>query len=233
MSSSEKVNPFDGPMTGDLARFMLAYKFGLDELLTKVNILKEELTYADDYCPIEHVTSRLKSQHSLAEKARRIGCPLSLEDVRREIWDVAGIRIVCSFISDVHRVMDMLTRQPDVHVVRVRDYIAAPKPNGYQSLNLVVDTPVYMSDRVETVRVEVQIRTVAMDFWATTEHKIHYKYHRDVPSELMAELLAAAEVASRLDEKMERLHRIAMSLDATEQRAFPTAPAETVAQVRR
>ena len=184
----------------------MAYKFGLDEMLTKVNILKEELTYSSESCPIEHVSSRLKSLDSLTEKARRIDCPLVLEDVRREIWDVAGLRIVCSFISDVYTVADMLTRQPDVEVVRVRDYIRDPKPNGYRSLNLVVDTPVHMSDHVETVRVEVQIRTVAMDFWASLEHKIHYKYHREVPPALMKELVAAADVAGKLDEQMERLH---------------------------
>lgn len=202
----QPANPFDGPLTDELTRFMMAYKFGLDELLTKVNILKEELTYAGDYCPIEHVKSRLKTLDSLSDKARRIGCPLTLDDVRREIWDVAGVRIVCSFVSDVYRVLDMLIRQPDVEVVRVRDYIAEPKPNGYRSINLVVATPVYMSDRVETVRAEIQIRTVAMDFWASTEHKIRYQYHREMPPHLASELLSAAAVASKLDEQMEHLH---------------------------
>ena len=199
-------DPFRGPLTGELTRFLMAYKFGLDEMMTKVNILKEELTLAGEYCPIEHVSSRLKSLDSIAEKARRIDRHPTLEAVRDHIFDVAGIRIVCSFVSDAYRLMDMLTRQPDVEVLRVRDYIAAPKGNGYRSLNLVVETPVYMSDRVERVRVEVQIRTVAMDFWASLEHKIHYQYHREVPPELSRELLSAAEIASRLDAKMEHLH---------------------------
>ncbi len=200
-------SPFNGPLTRELTLFMMAYKFGLDEMLTKVNILKEELTYGASYCPIEHVSSRVKSFGSLTEKALRIGCPLTLAEVRRQIWDVAGMRIVCSFISDAYTVMEMLTRQPDVQVVRVRDYIEQPKANGYKSLHLVVDTPVYMSDRVEQVRVEVQIRTVAMDFWASLEHKIQYKYHRTVPPELLGELRSAAEVAGQLDQRMELLHR--------------------------
>ena len=205
-AATQPDDPFRGPLTAELTRFLMAYKFGLDEVMTKVNILKEELTFAGDYCPIEHVNSRLKSLDSIVEKARRIDCPPTLEAVRDQIFDVAGIRIVCSFISDAYTVMDMLTRQPDIEVIRVRDYIASPKPNGYKSLNLVIETPVYMSDRVETVRVEVQIRTVAMDFWASLEHKIHYKYHRAIPPLLSHDLLEAAEIAGRLDERMERLH---------------------------
>jgi putative GTP pyrophosphokinase len=192
---------------GELRRFMMVYKFGLDEMLTKVNILKEELTYSADGCPIEHVSSRLKSLESLTEKARRIGSPLTLDDVRRNVADVAGIRIVCSFISDVYLVMEMLTRQPDVELVLVKDYIKNPKPNGYKSLHLIVDTPVHMSDRISTARVEIQLRTVAMDFWASLEHKIYYKYDEAVPAALRRELTSAAEIANRLDEKMELLHR--------------------------
>ncbi len=126
-------DPFRGPLTAELTRFLMAYKFALDEMTTKVDILKEELTLGGDYCPIEHVGTRLKSLDSIVEKARRIGCPPTLEAVREQIFDVAGIRIVCSFTSDTYAVMDMLTRQPDVEVLRVRDYIANPKPNGYRA----------------------------------------------------------------------------------------------------
>ncbi|NYD56627.1 putative GTP pyrophosphokinase [Nocardioides marinisabuli] len=184
----------------------MAYKFGLDEMMTKINILREELTLADRYCPIEHVSSRLKSLENIREKALRIDCPPTLEAVRDGIFDIAGIRIVCSFISDAYTVMEMVTGQPDVELVRARDYIAEPKSNGYRSLNLVVRIPVHLSDRVELVLVEVQIRTVAMDFWASLEHKIHYRYHRAVPPRLAGDLLDAAEMAGRLDEHMERLH---------------------------
>ena len=123
------------------------------------------------------------------------------------MWDIAGIRVVCSFVSDAYTVLEMLQRQPDVEVVEVRDYIANPKPSGYKSLHLIVDIPVFLSERTELVRVEIQIRTVAMDFWASLEHKIHYKYHRDVPQSLRDELVAVATATERLDQQMEQLHR--------------------------
>jgi len=194
-----------GPGT-DVRRFLMVYKFGLDEMLTKVNILREELRMGED-CPIEHVTSRLKTFESLAAKVDRKGVPFTVDHVREAIHDVAGIRIVCSFVSDVYLVADMLTRQPDVELVATKDYIAEPKANGYKSLHLIVDTPVHMSDRTVTARVELQLRTVAMDFWASLEHKIFYKYDEAVPAQLRAELTEAAHIADRLDSTMQRLHR--------------------------
>ncbi|MEV4352521.1 GTP pyrophosphokinase family protein [Actinoplanes sp. NPDC049596] len=191
----------------ELSHFMLVYKFGLAEIGTKISILAEELAHRGRGNPIEHVLPRLKSTQSLTAKARRIDCPLTLDDMRSRIRDIAGIRIVCSFVSDVYTVADMLTRQPDVTLIQTKDYIAKPKPNGYRSLHLIVEIPVFLSDRVVSVPVEVQLRTVAMDFWASLEHKIHYKYDPDVPAALRQELAAAAEDAARLDVRMERLHR--------------------------
>ncbi len=190
----------------ELRRFLMVYKFGLDEMMTKITILQEELGLSADGCPIEHVSSRMKSLESLTAKLRRLGRPLTLDDVRSDVHDIAGVRIVCSFISDVYLVAEMITRQPDVELVRIKDYIAEPKPNGYKSLHLIVDTPVHMSKGIEMARVEIQLRTVAMDFWASLEHKIYYKYDQEVPAELEAELTAAAAIAHRLDEKMELLH---------------------------
>ncbi|MEV6302480.1 GTP pyrophosphokinase family protein [Actinoplanes sp. NPDC051861] len=191
----------------DLNHFMMVYKFGLAEINTKISILAEELTHRGRGNPIEHVSPRLKTPASLTAKARRLGCPLTYDDLRSRIRDIAGIRIVCSFTSDVYTVADMLTRQPDVNLVVKKDYIAKPKPNGYRSLHLIVEVPVFMSDRVVAVPVEVQIRTVAMDFWASLEHKIYYKHDPEVPAALRAELAEAAEDAARLDQRMERLHR--------------------------
>ncbi|XVU21524.1 GTP pyrophosphokinase [Actinoplanes sp. CA-054009] len=191
----------------DLGHFMLVYKFGLAEIGTKISILAEELAHRGRGNPIEHVLPRLKSTQSLTAKAQRIKCPLNLDDLRARIRDIAGIRIVCSFVSDVYTVADMLTRQPDVTLIETKDYIARPKANGYRSLHLIVEIPVFLSDRVVSVPVEVQLRTVAMDFWASLEHKIHYKYDPDVPAALRQELAAAAEDAARLDVRMERLHR--------------------------
>lgn len=190
----------------DLARFMMSYRFGISELMTKINILKDEFTHIHQYSPIEHVTSRLKSPESILRKAQRIDSSLALDDLRKNILDIAGVRITCSFISDTYKVADMLTGQADVTVIDVKNYIANPKPNGYKSLHLIIEIPVFMSDRVQPVCIELQIRTIAMDFWASLEHKIYYKYHREIPSALLDELTDAADVANRLDLKMERLH---------------------------
>ncbi|NIL76451.1 GTP pyrophosphokinase family protein [Rhodococcus sp. B10] len=193
-------------LRSEFTRFMMAYKFGIDELMTKINILKEEFTHIHRYSPIEHVGSRLKTPESIITKARRKKCPLTLDDIRNTIVDIAGIRITCSFISDTYRIADMLSNQTDVTVLGVKDYIANPKPNGYKSLHLIVEIPVFMSDRVQPVPVEIQIRTIAMDFWASLEHKIFYKYDGTIPTPLLDELTDAAESANRLDVTMERLH---------------------------
>ncbi len=140
---------------------MMTYRFGITQLLTKVNILKDEFTHINLYSPIEHVTSRLKTPESIIRKANRIGCPLTLDDVREQILDIAGVRITCSFIADTYRIADMITSQPDIEVREVEDYIAKPKPNGYKSLHLIVEVPVYLSDRVQQVPIELQIRTIA------------------------------------------------------------------------
>ncbi|UYM05125.1 GTP pyrophosphokinase [Solicola gregarius] len=202
-------------LRSEFTRFMMAYKFGLDEVTTKINILKDEFGYAHEYNPIEHVTSRLKSPESIVRKAIRKEAPVTFDGIRKTLLDIAGVRITCSFISDAYEISDMLTRQRDVNVVDVKDYIAHPKPNGYKSLHVIVEIPVFMSDRVENVFVEIQIRTIAMDFWASLEHKIFYKYDREVPESILAELRAAAATAHELDVKMERLHDAVTELDVS------------------
>lgn len=191
----------------ELGEFLLHYKFGLDEMLTKINILREELSFRGTGNPIEHVSSRLKSIESLRAKAARLGVPQELDEISEQITDIAGVRIVCSFISDAYQVLDMLTTQSDITVRTIKDYIARPKPNGYRSLHAIVEIPVFLSENVRRVPIELQIRTVAMDFWASVEHKIYYKYDKDVPGELLVELEAAARVAHDLDERMAELHR--------------------------
>ncbi len=193
-------------LTDEFTRFMMSYKFGIDEMMTKINILKEEFSHRHDYSPIESVSSRLKSPESILAKADRKGVELTLPGIRSGLHDIAGVRVTCSFISDTYKIFDMITAQQDVTILQVRDYIAEPKANGYKSLHMIIEVPVFMSDHVEQVKVEIQIRTIAMDFWATLEHKIYYKYNRDVPAHLLAELRDAALTANRLDVKMERLH---------------------------
>lgn len=197
----------------DMHRLMMVYEFGMEEILTKVNILRSEFRLAHDYNPIEHVSSRLKSMRSLVKKAQRKGICLEYEAIRNSMFDIAGIRLTCSFVSDIYRVRQMLLNQPDLYLLDERDYIANPKANGYKSLHLILEVPVFLTDRVEHVPVEVQIRTIAMDFWASLEHKIYYKYENEVPRHLTDALKLAADVAATLDTSMERIHKEVQQLD--------------------
>jgi len=206
---------FDAPATADglqdlgadLTRFLMEHKFGVDEITTKIAILQEEFAHLHNYNPIDHLESRVKSPQSIREKAVRRGIELSIPALRQHITDIAGVRVTCSFTVDVYRVFELLRSQTDLTVLEVEDYIARPKPNGYRSLHALVEVPVHLSDRVVPVTVELQIRTVAMDFWASLEHKIYYKYRADVPPTLVRELADAAETAASLDAQMERLHK--------------------------
>ncbi len=200
-----KVKQFKNEIT----RFMMQYKFALHEVETKIAILQEEFRLLHDYNPIEHTKSRLKSPESILKKMnRKMGKEqLNFFHIREHIKDIAGIRITCSFIEDIYYICDMLKQQRDLTVLDVKDYIKDPKPNGYRSLHLLVEVPVFMSDREEQVVVEIQIRTIAMDFWASLEHKIFYKYNQEVPLHLLEELKKAADTAAELDQKMESLHK--------------------------
>lgn len=191
----------------ELTRFIMLYKFALKELETKIEILQEEFQMLHEYNPIEHINSRVKSPESIINKLYRKNCEMSLPAIRANVRDIAGMRVTCSFVSDIYRIRDMLCRQADLTVIEEKDYIENPKPNGYRSLHLIVEVPVFMSDSQELVCVEVQIRTIAMDFWASLEHKIFYKYDKAVPVGLIEELKEAADSAAALDRKMERLHK--------------------------
>ena len=196
-----------------LQAFLLEYECGLREIETKISILSDEFQLMHDYNPIEHVTSRVKTPESIMAKASRKGIARDLDAIRTRIWDIAGLRITCSFVADVYRLFDLLTDQDDITVVEVRDYIARPKPNGYMSLHAIVTVPVFLSTGAVEVPVEVQFRTIAMDFWASLEHKIYYKYDKDVPRHLVDSLKLAADVAWSLDTSMERIHDEVHALD--------------------
>ena len=191
----------------EFTRFLMEYKFGIDEVATKISILQEEFAYLHSYNPIEHMLTRLKSPEAILKKMVRRSCGPTFEEIRAGITDIAGLRVNCSFVSDVYRVFDMLTAQPDLIVRTVKDYVADPKPNGYRSLHALVEVPVHLSDRLVPVAVEVQMRTVAMDFWASLEHKIYYKFDQEVPREILDELREAAQTAADLDQRMEVLHK--------------------------
>ncbi|MFC3966411.1 GTP pyrophosphokinase [Nocardia jiangsuensis] len=190
----------------ELERFLLEHQFAVDELLTKVTILRREFMHLRHYNPIEHVTSRVKTPASMLQKALRKGVPADLDSIREQLTDIAGIRITCSFIADTYLVLETLTAQSDVRVLEIKDYIVRPKPNGYKSLHAIVEIPVFLSTGPKHMKVELQIRTVAMDFWATLEHKIFYKYDGDVPPRIIDDLAEAARVADELDRRMEELH---------------------------
>jgi len=191
----------------ELQRFLLPYRFGLAEVSTKIDILRDEFAYLHDYNPIEHVSSRVKTPDSLVEKVSRKGVDPDFDSIRANITDIAGIRITTSFTADAYRLFDLLTAQRDISVRRVKDYIAHPKPNGYKSLHAILEVPVFLSTGTLSVPVEVQFRTIAMDFWASLEHKIYYKFASQVPSDLLGELKDAADSAAQLDARMERLHQ--------------------------
>ncbi len=205
-------------------RLRLYYQFGIEEIETKIHILRQEFEATHAYSPIEHVRSRLKSPESLIQKVVRTGCEPEVEAIRARVRDIAGIRITCSFLPDVYWIADMLCQQPDVTLVEKKDYIAQPKPNGYQGLHLIVQVPVFLSDRTEHIFVEVQIRTIAMDFWASVEHKLYYKYDRELPAHLVAELDDTARIAAELDRRMERLREEIQQLDAGPVEAPATEP---------
>lgn len=194
-----------GELREHLGRFMASYEFAIQTVETKVKILRQEFELMHSYNPIEHVVTRLKAPQSVIAKARRLGIGPDTEGIRHEIKDIAGVRVVCSFTSDVYRIQEMLCRQPDVALVELKDCIATPKASGYRSLHAIVQVPVFLSENVEHVPVEVQFRTIAQDFWASLEHKIFYKYDKEIPLELRLGLQEAATTAAELDAEMERL----------------------------
>ncbi|WP_338451159.1 GTP pyrophosphokinase family protein [Niallia oryzisoli] len=184
---------------------LFVYKFALEEINTKLKILNEEYQYIHNHNPIEHMKSRIKSPASIAKKLQRKGLEITVGNAIEQIHDIAGVRITCSFISDIYTMFDAICRQDDIEVIRVKDYIKKPKANGYKSLHLIVKIPVFLSNDVKKVKVEIQIRTIAMDFWASLEHKIYYKFEKEIPEELQLELKKAADAAHFLDEKMKKI----------------------------
>ena len=188
-------------------RALLLYDAVLKEISTKLEILNNEFKLAHQYNPIEHITSRIKSASSIARKIRIKGKELTVENILKYINDVAGVRIICSFTSDIYRIADAIAKQDDVTVLKVKDYIANPKPNGYMSYHMIVSIPIFLSNDVIDTKVEIQIRTIAMDFWASLEHKLKYKKNIDTPEEIVDELRKCADEIGRLDLKMQEIHK--------------------------
>lgn len=181
---------------------LLLYDAALKEINTKLEILNNEFKLAHQYNPIEHITSRLKSPQSIEKKLKRYGKELNVESIIKHVNDVAGIRIICSFTSDIYRIADLISTLSDIKVLKIKDYIAEPKPNGYTSYHMIVTIPVYLSNITIDTKVEIQIRTIAMDFWASLEHKIYYKFEGNAPDHIRNELKECSELVSYLDQRM-------------------------------
>lgn len=186
---------------------MQLYSAAVREVRTKVEILDEEFRTRYAHNPIHHIDSRLKSPQSMMKKLARKGLPQTLEAAEANLNDIAGIRIVCNYLDDIYRIADLLQRQRDVEFVHRRDYIENPKESGYRSLHLVIRIPVFLSSHTELVLVEVQIRTIAMDFWASLEHQLRYKSNHETTQQLRRRLQHCAEASAALDREMQDIYR--------------------------
>ena len=192
----------------------LVYSSALKEIGTKLEILNDEFQHVHQYNPIEHIKSRLKSPESIVKKLKKHGYESTIQNMVKYVNDIAGIRVICSFTSDIYRIAEMLINQSDIKVISVKDYILSPKPSGYKSYHLIVTVPIFLSDRIVDAKVEIQIRTVAMDFWASLEHKIHYKFEGKAPEHIKRELVECAMMVSDLDARMLSLNEEVQALIA-------------------
>lgn len=181
---------------------MMKYTCAIREVKTKLEVLNDELSVRNQRNPIEMIKSRVKKPMSIIEKLQRRGLPVSLQSMMEHLDDVAGVRVICSFVDDIYAVADMLTRQDDVGVVMVKDYIRHPKENGYRSYHMIIEVPVFFSEQKQYMRVEVQIRTIAMDFWASLDHELKYKKEIPDADEISRELRECADIIAGTDEKM-------------------------------
>lgn len=185
---------------------MLIYSSALKQMETKLEILNEEFQHVHRYNPIEHIKSRLKTSESIVKKLKKQGHESTLDNMVKYVNDIAGVRVICSFTSDIYQLADIIRNQQDIHVISIKDYIVNPKPSGYKSYHMIVTVPVYLSDRILDTKVEIQIRTVAMDFWASLEHKMNYKFEGNAPQELKQQLVACADIVAKLDTRMMNLN---------------------------
>ena len=180
----------------------LIYNSALKQISTKLEILNDEFQHVHRYNPIEHIKSRIKTPESIVKKLKKNGYESTIDNMVRYVNDIAGIRVICSFTSDIYQIAEMISNQSDIKVISVKDYIVNPKASGYKSYHMLVTVPVYLSDRIANTKVEIQIRTVAMDFWASLEHKIYYKFEGNAPEYIRDELVECAKMVSNLDARM-------------------------------
>ena len=181
---------------------MLIYSSALKQISTKLEILNDEFQHVHRYNPIEHIKSRVKTPESIVKKLKKHGYESTIQNMVEYVNDIAGIRVICSFTSDIYQIAEMIRNQSDIKVISIKDYSVNPKTRGYKRYQMLVTRPVYLSDRIVDTKVEIQIRTVAMDFWASLEHKINYKFEGNAPDHIRNELVECARMVAELDERM-------------------------------
>lgn len=191
-----------------LKNMLLVYEWVQKTMLTKLNILHEDLINFHDSNPIENICGRIKSPESIAAKLHKLNLDITADNAKKHIRDIVGIRIICLFGKDIYYLIDMIKAMPDVKVLKEKDYISNPKPSGYRSYHIIVEIPVYYSGKTENLPVEIQIRTEAMNFWASLEHKARYKYKEHIPQHLSDELVVCADKIAELDNRMFLIHDI-------------------------
>jgi putative GTP pyrophosphokinase len=187
--------------------FMMMYNCAIREVRTKFEVLNDDFSVTYKRNPIEMIKTRIKKPASIMEKLKRKGFPITMESILSNLNDVAGVRVICSFIDDIYEVAEMFSRQDDVNVIEVKDYIKNPKPNGYRSYHMIIEVPVFFAQKKQNMRVEVQLRTIAMDFWASLEHKMKYKKDNPNIEKLEEELKECAEIIAETDEKMQNINK--------------------------
>lgn len=195
----------------DFSTMMAYYRCAIMEIETKFNVLNEEFSLQYDRNPINGMKSRLKSLASIKGKMEKKGLPFTVEDIEENINDIAGIRVICSFPNDVYMLADALLKQDDITLVKKKDYIENPKPNGYRSLHLIVSVPIFLAKEKRPMKVEIQLRTIAMDFWASLEHQLRYKKDFEFTENMAKELLYCADLSAELDSKMESLRKLTIN----------------------
>lgn len=193
--------------SGEYTKLMSYYRCAIMEIETKLKVLDAEYSLKYDRNPINSIKTRLKSMRSIKEKLERNGCEITFESIEKNLDDIAGVRVVCSFIDDVYTLAQALLKQDDISVVSIKDYIKKPKLNGYRSLHLIVEIPIFLANEKKSMRVEIQLRTIAMDFWASLEHQLRYKKDFTFTDDMAKELAECAEISSLLDERMDVLRK--------------------------
>ena len=204
MNTIENIEEFKDVFK-EFQGLMMHYECAMLEVKTKLDVLNAELAIRDSRNPFETIKTRIKKPLSIIDKLRRDGLEINIDNIQNNLNDVAGIRVICSFPDDIYKLADYLAAQDDIKVIARKDYIANPKPNGYRSLHLIVEVPIFLTDEKKLMRVEVQFRTIAMDFWASLEHKLKYKKEISNAESISNELYYCAELINQLDARMQQI----------------------------